>query len=125
MRCRFGRFGETNAVFVNSTTIKCTTPPVGDDTPDSIYRETVILSVAMNGQDFEEDATSTEFTFVGTAPYISFATIVMTLLAIAFVAYAVTVCTSASTDLDQLRGRSNISGAGPARGGLGGPLREG
>lgn len=92
MRCRFGRFGETNAVFINSTTIKCTTPP-GDDPPDAIYRESVILSVAMNGQDFEEDATGTEFTFVGTAPYISFATIIMTLLAVAFVAYAVTVYT--------------------------------
>ena len=51
MRCRFGRFGETNAVFINSTAIKCTSPP-GDDPPDAIYRETVILSVAMNGQDF-------------------------------------------------------------------------
>ena len=103
IRCRFGRFGETNAVFLNSTMIKCTTP-TGDDPPDSIYRETVILSVAMNGQDFEEDSTYTEFTFIGTAPYISFATIIMTLFAIAFVAYAVTVCTSARGDLDFVRG---------------------
>jgi len=51
IRCRFGRFGETNAVFINSTTIKCTSPS-GDEEPDDIYRETVVLSVAMNGQDF-------------------------------------------------------------------------
>lgn len=51
MRCKFGRFGETSAVFVNSTTIKCTTPPA-DDLPDSIYKETVLLTVALNGLDF-------------------------------------------------------------------------
>ena len=44
-----------------------------------------------------------EFTFVGTAPYVSFATIVMTLLAIAFVGFAATLCTSAWGDLSQLR----------------------
>jgi hypothetical protein len=131
MRCRFGRFGETNAVVINATTIKCTTPP-GDDPPDSIYRETVILSVSMNGQDFEEENSGTEFTFVGTAPYISFATIVMTLLAIAFVAYAVTVCTSASGDLDQIKfanvsrgnGGQSIPNRGLSRGGLDGPMRD-
>lgn len=131
MRCKFGRFGETNAVVINATTIKCTTPP-GDDPPDSIYRETVILSVSMNGQDFEEENAGTEFTFVGTAPYISFATIIMTLFAIAFVAYAVTVCTSASGDLDQIKyanvSRGGAGGSVPnrglSRGGLAGPMRD-
>jgi len=31
------------------------TPTVEDD-PDSIYRETVKLSIAMNGQDYEEES---------------------------------------------------------------------
>lgn len=93
IKCKFGRFGEANAVYVNATTVKCTTPPA-DDSPDEIYRETVVLGVAMNGQDFLDDASTTEFTFVGTAPYISFATIVMTLLAVAFVGFAGTLCTS-------------------------------
>jgi len=92
IKCKFGRFGEANAVYINSTTIKCTTPPA-DDPPDQIYRETVVLGVAMNGYDFLEDSSTTEFVFVGTAPYISFATIVMTLLAIAFVGFAGTLCT--------------------------------
>jgi hypothetical protein len=102
IKCRFGRFGEASAVYLNSTTIKCTTPPI-NDAPDTIYRETVILSVSMNGQDFVEDSSTVEFTFVGTAPYVSFATIVMTLLAIAFVGFAGTLCTSAMGDLNQLK----------------------
>jgi hypothetical protein len=51
--CQFGRFGETQAIFVNSTVIKCVSPAVEDD-PDSIYREAIKLTVAMNGVDHEE-----------------------------------------------------------------------
>lgn len=93
IKCKFGRFGESTAVLINSTAIKCTTPPT-DESPDSIYRETVIISVALNGQDFLESTSEIEFTFIGTAPYISFATIVLTLLAIGFVGFAGTLCTS-------------------------------
>jgi len=46
--CQFGRFGSTQAIYINETMIKCVTPAV-DDEPDSIYRETVKLSIAMNG----------------------------------------------------------------------------
>jgi hypothetical protein len=46
--CKFGRFGETQAIYINSTVIKCVTPAVEDD-PDSIYREAVKLTIAMNG----------------------------------------------------------------------------
>jgi len=46
--CSFGRFGESQGIFVNETVVKCVTPAVEDD-PDSIYRETVRLTVAMNG----------------------------------------------------------------------------
>jgi len=47
------------------------------------------VSVALNGQDFAEDISTIEFTFVGTAPYVSFAAILMTLAAIAFLGYAI------------------------------------
>ena len=33
---------------MNSTTVKCTTPAT-DESPDNVYRETVYVSVAMNG----------------------------------------------------------------------------
>jgi len=35
-------------MYVNKTAIKCVTPSVQDD-PDSIWRESVRLSVALNG----------------------------------------------------------------------------
>jgi hypothetical protein len=33
---------------MNSTTVKCTTPAT-EESPENVYRETVIVSVAMNG----------------------------------------------------------------------------
>lgn len=47
------------------------------------------MSVALNGQDFAEDISTIEFTFVGTAPYVSFVAILLTLAAIAFLGYAI------------------------------------
>lgn len=123
MRCKFGRFGESNAVFVNATTVKCTTPPT-DESADSVYREVVKFSLAMNGQDFMEDASDVDFTEVGTAPYISFATIVLTMLAIAFVGVAVAGASSSGYTAAQLRPRS-VGGGGPAaQRGAPGRLRE-
>ncbi len=51
--------------------IKCITPVVEDE-PDSIYREIVKLTVAMNGVDHEEQTSELEFTFVGTGSYLGF-----------------------------------------------------
>lgn len=48
IKCKFGRFGETTGVLANATHIKCTSPAT-DESPDSIYRETVTIGVAMNG----------------------------------------------------------------------------
>jgi len=123
MRCKFGRFGESNAVFVNATTVKCTTPPT-DESADSVYREVVKFSLAMNGQDFMEDASDVDFTEVGTAPYISFATIVLTMLAIAFVGVAVAGASSSGYTAAQLRPPSLGSGGPAAQRGAPGRLRE-
>lgn len=65
IKCKFGRFGETLAVYVNETSVKCVTPSVLDD-PEDIYRETVDFSIAMNGYDYDYDAISKDFTFIGT-----------------------------------------------------------
>jgi hypothetical protein len=88
MRCKFGRFGDAQAMYINETFIKCTTPPF-DDTTDSIYKENAAISVAMNGIDYNEDLTVAEFQFLGTAPFISFFTIILLLGAIAFLGYAI------------------------------------
>jgi len=88
MRCKFGRFGDASAIYINETFIKCTTPPF-DDGADTIYKESAAISVAMNGVDYNEDVTTADFQFMGTAPYISFVTIILLLAAIAFLGYAV------------------------------------
>ena len=65
VKCRFGRFGETLAVVVNSTALKCVTPSVTDD-PEDIYREKVKFTIAMNGFDFDDETSTSDFTFIGT-----------------------------------------------------------
>jgi hypothetical protein len=88
MRCKFGRLGDASAIYINETFIKCTTPPY-DEGADSIYKEYAPISVAMNGVDYADDVSMVEFQFLGTAPYISFVTILLLLAAIAFLGYAV------------------------------------
>lgn len=73
---------------MNESFIKCTTPPF-DDGADTIHKEYAPISVAMNGQDYAEDITQVDFQFLGTAPYISFITIILFLAAVAFLGYAV------------------------------------
>jgi hypothetical protein len=36
------------------------------DDPEDIYRETVDFTIAMNGYDYDYDAISKDFTFIGT-----------------------------------------------------------
>jgi len=64
-KCKFGRFGPSSATYINRTTILCLTPNIQEE-PSEISTETVSVSVAMNGIDFNEPQTSCEFTFVGT-----------------------------------------------------------
>lgn len=91
--CQFGRFGETQAIYVNETTIKCVTPMFEDD-PDSIYRETVKLTVAMNGVDHEDQNSEIEFTFVGTGTYLVFWPFLVGALLIGLLIVAVILCTA-------------------------------
>lgn len=89
--CQFGRFGQTQAIYINETLIKCVTPSVDDD-PDSIYREVVKLTVAMNGQDHNEDNSQIEFTFVGTGTYLVFWPFIIGALLIGLLIVALVVC---------------------------------
>jgi hypothetical protein len=89
--CQFGRFGETQAIYINETVLKCVTPAVDDD-PDSIYRETVKLTISMNGQDYEEEASSIDFTFVGTGTYLVFWPFIIGALLIGLLVVALVVC---------------------------------
>lgn len=79
IKCKFGRFGETVAVYVNQTMIKCLTPSLLEN-PEDIYRETVQFSVSMNGYDYIYEINSFDFTFIGTADWISLGPIIMTII---------------------------------------------
>ncbi len=91
IECKFGSFGIGMGTYVNKTTIKCVTPSVQDD-PDSIWRETVRITVALNGQDFDEESSDVDFTFVGTGstlvfwPYV-IGTLLIGLLIVALVVF--------------------------------------
>ena len=71
--------------------IKCVTPSVEDD-PDSIYREVVKLTVALNGVDHNEDQSQVEFTFVGTGTYLVFWPFIIGALLIGLLIVALVVC---------------------------------
>lgn len=82
-------------MYVNKTTIKCVTPSVQDD-PDSIWRETVRITVALNGQDFDDESSDVDFTFVGTGstlvfwPYV-IGTLLIGLLLVALIVFCSTL----------------------------------
>jgi hypothetical protein len=70
IKCKFGRFGNSAGTYINKTTILCLTPNIKED-PKDISEETIIISVAMNGVDFNDDESQLEFTFLGTGSSIS------------------------------------------------------
>jgi hypothetical protein len=82
IKCRFGRVGETIAVYLNSTHVKCVTPSMSES-PQDIHRETVVFSLAMNGLSFDEDTSSLEYTFVGTGSMIGMKWVVIAILCLA------------------------------------------
>lgn len=67
------------------------TPSISDD-PEDIWRETVKITVALNGQDFDDDTSDADLTFVGTGseygfwPYVM-GTLLIGLLLVAAVVY--------------------------------------
>lgn len=65
MKCKFGRFGTTPATYVNKTAIICLTPNI-NTAPQNFKTETVDLTVAMNGVDFNDDYSDATMTFIGT-----------------------------------------------------------
>jgi hypothetical protein len=65
-----------------------------EDDPDSIYRETVKLTVAMNGVDHEDASSELEFTFVGTGTYLVFWPFLIGALLIGLLIVAVIMCSA-------------------------------
>ena len=108
--CQFGRFGETQAIFINETVIKCVTPAVEDD-PDSIYRETVKLTIALNGVDHDEESSQIDFTFVGTGTYLVLWPFLIGALLIGLLIIALIVC--CATLFQKISMEDMLAGKGP------------
>jgi len=82
LKCSFGRFGETPAVFVDEDHVKCMTPSIPDD-PDDIYIEDVDFLVTMNGFDYDFDNSDEKyFTFEGTSQGSGLLPVVLFILAV-------------------------------------------
>ena len=91
IECKFGRFGIGMGMYVNKTAIKCVTPSITED-PEDIWRETVKITVALNGQDFDEETSEVDFTFVGQGSTLGFwpyviGTLLIGLLLIALIVF--------------------------------------
>lgn len=65
LTCAFDYLGKSLGMYVNETTVLCM-PPNFAGTPADYYREQVIVTVSMNGQDFNEELSEAQITFVGT-----------------------------------------------------------
>lgn len=89
IKCKFGRFGNSPGTYINKTTILCLTPHITED-PKDISQETVVLSVAMNGVDFDEDS-DLEFTFEGTGTTLSTWVIVLGCLIIGLLIVSIAI----------------------------------
>jgi len=92
--CSFEQFGVSMGMYVNETTVLCMTPHFAG-TSDDYYRDTVLVGVALNGQDFGENLSHAEVTFVGTGSNTAFWQFVIAALLIALLLLACATCCTA------------------------------
>ena len=107
MKCKFGRFGSAPATYINRTTILCLSPNIQED-PSDIYQETVVVTVAMNGVDFNDENSEIEFLFTGTGGRISTWVIVMGTLIFGLLIVSVLIFFSALQEFMSWRAKENI-----------------
>lgn len=110
IKCKFGRFGETTGVYVNSTAVKCANPSMSI-TPDQMASETIQFQLTMNGLDYDIDQTSLQFTFVGTGSDFglgpTFVLIIMASLLIAAMIYVVQEATLLESIKEKVMGNND------------------
>jgi len=115
IKCKFGRFGSSTGTYVNQTTILCLTPNIQDD-PEDISTETVQVTVAMNGVDYNDDSSEVDFTFIGTGGVVPVWVIVMGTLIFGLLIVALVVClSSAQRSLTSFTQQNDAGGSGPRR----------
>ena len=89
IKCKFGRFGSASATYINRTTILCLTPNTRE-APSEVTTETVEVTVAMNGVDYNEDSQVT-IVFVGTGQGMSIMVVIMGTLIFALLILSILV----------------------------------
>jgi hypothetical protein len=92
--CKFGKYGATPGVLINSTVVKCVTPTVQKN-PEDLDRDTVTLSVAQNGQNFNENESQCDYTFTGTGEATSFWPWILALILLFILLIALLLCIAA------------------------------
>lgn len=90
MKCKFGRFGSAPATYMNKTHILCLTPNIRES-PSEIATETVSLTVAMNGVDYNDEYSDLTVTFVGTGQGLSIGVVIMGTLIFALLIISIIV----------------------------------
>ena len=93
--CNFEDFGTSMGLYINETTIMCVTPHL-QGRPEDYYRETVQVTLAMNGQDFNEIQSEAYVTFVGTGSDSSLLYAILAIILIALLILALMACCAAS-----------------------------
>ena len=82
-------------IYINETTILCITPHI-KGRPEDYYRETVQVTIAMNGQDFNEVNSDAYVTFVGTGADSRLIYFLIAILLIALLILALVACCAAT-----------------------------
>jgi len=93
--CKFEDFGTSMGIYVNETAILCITPHI-QGRPEDYYRETVQVTIAMNGQDFNEVNSDAYVTFVGTGSDSRLLVFLIAVILIALLILAIIACCAAS-----------------------------
>lgn len=89
--CNFEDFGTSMGMYINETAVMCVTPHI-QGRPEDYSRETVQVTVAFNGQDFNEDLSDAYVTFVGTGTDDKLLFLIITILLIALLILALIAC---------------------------------
>lgn len=100
--CKFGKYGTTPGAIVNSTLVKCVTPTI-NERPESLDKDTVVVSVAQNGQNFNDNESACDYTFTGTGEGSSFWPWILALVLLFILLIALLLCIAAIVQMRSTR----------------------
>lgn len=92
--CNFEDFGTSMGMYINETAVMCITPHI-QGRPEDYSRETVQVTVAMNGQDFNDIDSDAYVTFVGTGSDSNLLKILILCLLLALLIVSIWLCWAA------------------------------